>query len=417
MWIGTFSRGLLLAPKPPSGILGEGGSFADLGRETILTVREQSLVFPGISTTNGLSSERVFVLLEDSAGVVWVGTDRGLNRVTMTVTNNQPRFSATYCTTREGLPSNVITSLVEDELDQLWIGCDKGIYQVAKSALNALAAGSTRPLECRLLETSTELLGTVCNGDSSKPTAVKTRDGRLLFATTKGLLSINPSAVARVADLHPPILERVLVDDVERHYPNSLSAGSDGKELTLGVRQIEAGSGRRIEFQVTCANFERGAETRFAYRLTGAKAEPWTEPTSRRFIHYSNLPPGLYTFWAKSTGRGGSWGKQTPLFAFGIEAFYWQTVPFKAATILLSGAAFWGVSRREVRRLRRLRELEAVNHRLTVDRALDGQRRQFSRNLHDEIGSDLMSIKSRIRDPHCSTLIERTLIPLSACAI
>jgi diguanylate cyclase (GGDEF)-like protein len=67
---------------------------------------------------NGLSRRSVRSLLRDREGVLWVGTDLGLNRL------KDGRF--TVFTAKDGLSHDVILSLHEDRDGSLWIGTDGG---------------------------------------------------------------------------------------------------------------------------------------------------------------------------------------------------------------------------------------------------------------------------------------------------
>jgi diguanylate cyclase (GGDEF)-like protein len=69
-------------------------------------------------TDQGLSRTSVRSLVRDRSGVLWVGTDLGLNRF------SDGKF--TVLTTKHGLSSNVIVSLLEDRDGSIWIGTDGG---------------------------------------------------------------------------------------------------------------------------------------------------------------------------------------------------------------------------------------------------------------------------------------------------
>lgn len=64
------------------------------------------------STTTGFPSNTVYIVLEDSRGILWIGTDNGLVRW------DGSHFK-TY-TVDDGLPSNAIWMLHEDELGRIW---------------------------------------------------------------------------------------------------------------------------------------------------------------------------------------------------------------------------------------------------------------------------------------------------------
>lgn len=68
--------------------------------------------------TTALTNEHVRVVLEDSQGAVWAGTDRGLFRMEG---NAVQRY-----TTSDGLPDNVVSALHVDTKGVLWVGTKQG---------------------------------------------------------------------------------------------------------------------------------------------------------------------------------------------------------------------------------------------------------------------------------------------------
>lgn len=81
------------------------------------------LNFKYYKVEDGLSSNTVYTVLQDSKGFMWFGTENGLNRFdgyTFTVYHNIPR-------NKNSLINNYVYSLVEDEQEVLWIGTERGI--------------------------------------------------------------------------------------------------------------------------------------------------------------------------------------------------------------------------------------------------------------------------------------------------
>ncbi|HUD48345.1 MAG TPA: two-component regulator propeller domain-containing protein [Candidatus Baltobacteraceae bacterium] len=84
----------------------------------------------------GLLSDWIRTLYLDAEDTLWIGTGGGgglsrLQRVDGKV--------ATF-TTREGLPDNTISQILEDDAGKLWLGGDRGIVCVSKRELEDLAA-------------------------------------------------------------------------------------------------------------------------------------------------------------------------------------------------------------------------------------------------------------------------------------
>lgn len=105
----------------------------------------QDYYFKNYQVYDGLSSNTITSILQDSKGFMWFGTRNGLNRFDGTafkIYRNNPQDSLT-------LGSNSILSLAEDENGVLWIGTYKGIYlydpvKEIFTAFNRLPAGETR---------------------------------------------------------------------------------------------------------------------------------------------------------------------------------------------------------------------------------------------------------------------------------
>ena len=96
--------------------------------------------------------------------------------------------------------------ILEDDQGWLWMSCSKGISRVRKQDLNALEAGELQTVASSAYGKADGLETTQCNG-TAKPAAWKTRDGRLWFATSKGVVSVDP-ATLKVSSTPPPRVHR-----------------------------------------------------------------------------------------------------------------------------------------------------------------------------------------------------------------
>ncbi|NTS42651.1 response regulator [Flavisolibacter sp. BT320] len=99
------------------------------------------LKFTAVTTKEGLSSNTVNVIIKDSYGLVWFGTDDGLNKFdgnTITVYRNKPGDAAS-------LPTNEVLSLHEDRSGNLWVGTSGGSiarYDRRKDLFTTFPAGT-----------------------------------------------------------------------------------------------------------------------------------------------------------------------------------------------------------------------------------------------------------------------------------
>lgn len=90
-----------------------------------ISVKAQELYFKNYQVNDGLSSNTITSILQDSRGFMWFGTRNGLNRfdgIHFKVYQTDPNDSLS-------IGNNSITSIVEDSTRNIWIGTYKGIYQ------------------------------------------------------------------------------------------------------------------------------------------------------------------------------------------------------------------------------------------------------------------------------------------------
>ena len=211
-----------------------------------------------IGQKDGLSSDFVTTLYEDADGAVWVGTyGGGLTRYL------NGRF--TRYTTAQGLLHDVVFDILGDDQGNLWVGGERGVFRVSRGELDDVANGVRTGDHVDLYGRGDGLRSIEVNGD-----AIRAKDGRLWFGTTKGLAVVDP----RQAAISRPLLS-ARVDDVL----------GDGATLDWR-RPIEPPAGRgTIEFQYTAPTFKAPTHVQFRYRLEGADAA-WVDAGTRRRAAY-----------------------------------------------------------------------------------------------------------------------------------
>ncbi|MBL9166905.1 MAG: hypothetical protein JNN07_04125 [Verrucomicrobiales bacterium] len=363
LWIGTFGGGLQS--------YGKGG-------------------FTTYSSSNGLANEFVWALHQNQDGTLWIGTESGLYRLL------DGRIAS--FTKAQGLPDNLVNCILEDDYDQLWISHDRGIYRVHRAALNDLAEGRAQTVHCVSYTKADGLPSEETNGQKSYPPGCKTRDGRLWFATTKGVVVIDPKLHRAQAVPPAVVIEslRATGDLVFTRNPEEMPA----RELSLATQDVPTrpvgspappgagsmfhlppGSGRVLELSYTANTFVNADRARFKYRLVGLE-DRWVDAGTRRQAFFTNLKPGDYQFQVIAANHQGVWNESGATCGFRIAPFFYQTWWYYSlcgAVILAAGGslASW--------RWRRLREL----HRLERQAAVATERCRIAQDLHDGLGADL----------------------------
>lgn len=363
LWIGTFGGGLQRYAR---------------GR------------FTTYSPTNCAMNGFVWALHLDSNQSLWIGTELGLYR------QRDGRIAAFG--KAQGLPDNLVNSILEDNFGQLWIGHDHGVYRVQRAALDALAEGRKHTVHCISYTKADGLPSEETNGQKSYPPACKTRDGRLWFATTKGVVVIDPQSHQQSATPPPVVIESLRATGelifshsadesptVSPQLQKSASAISTPQIFSSlhhrSASRLPPGSGRVVEFTYTATTFVDADRCRFKYRLLGLD-DRWIDAGGRRQAFFTNLKPGNYRFQVIAANHQGVWNETGDAYAFGIAPYFHETWWFyllSGVVVLSSVGALVGWRWRELQRMNQLERHAAV----AVERS------RIAQDLHDGLGADL----------------------------
>jgi ligand-binding sensor domain-containing protein/signal transduction histidine kinase len=383
MWVGTYNGQLQLVregrftavtglPEKPVTALAEetngtlwigsiGGGLARLqdGKLTVFTVKD------------GLRSNLIRALHLDSAGTLWIGTVSG--GLARWANGKLTSFSA-----REGLMDDTILQILEDD-GNLWLGCNKGICRVDKTSLGDLADGKAASVHPLAFGNPEGMVSEQCEANFAS--GLKTADGRMLFATAKGIVVIDPRQ--QTSDEIEPT---VLMDDVlvDGRVQDELWQSADKTGWT-GQPEILPGK-HSFEFHYTGLNFSAPEKIRFRYRLEGLDAD-WVEAGALRVARYPYVPPGKYRFDVMACNNDGRWNPASAGVSFSVQPHFWQTASFTVLLVLcLLGLTGGGIRYAERRRY------HARLKRLQLERQTERERARIARDLHDELGSSLTRI-------------------------
>lgn len=342
-----------------------------------------------------LSDPHVWSIHQDADRILWVTTEHGLNRI------EDGRTFAFF--RRHGLPENQINHLVEDDTGQFWCGTERGIFRVSKTDLNRIARDGDGEVSCAVYDDTDGLPSPETNGQKSSPAGLRTRDGRIWFATARGAVGFDPRHLHEGEILPNPGIERVRV--LGRTVFSELPVADD--EGTIAATSADArelrlppGSGHAVEFAFESHHPSAPTRVRFRYRLHGFETR-WTETSTRREAFYTNLEPGHYRFEVLAATRHGLWNPTPATLSFEILPFLHETLAFRVtcitALIGLVAAVWWW----------RVRELRRI-HRLEASAALSDERRRIATDLHDHVGADLTHLTllaeiAELRDHPLST--------------
>jgi diguanylate cyclase (GGDEF)-like protein/PAS domain S-box-containing protein len=255
-----------------------------------------------------LASDLVVALHEDSAGTLWVGTVGG----------GLSRFKGgrwTNITTREGLFDDSVLAILEDANGFFWMSSNKGIFRVSRQQLDELAEGLVQKVTSVSYGRADGMASRECNG-GTQPAAWKTPDGKLWFATVKGVAMIDSNR-ARAAAAPPVVIDSIFADrkPLDPSGPITLTAGT-----------------KTLEFRYTGISLAGAEKVHYEYKLDGFDRD-WIDAGARRMATYTNLKPGTYRFHVRAAMDDGPWSTNST--SIKQNAFFYQTPWFLGGVALL----------------------------------------------------------------------------------
>lgn len=362
-----------------SGSLWVGSYGGGITRITGRGIPSDPFQFATFTTEHGLSHDRAWYLHEDADGVLWIGTSRGLNRY------KDGRF---FAVTRDhGLFDDLINHFLEDDQGRFWIGSNRGIFRVHRDELNAVADGRLGRVRCVVYGEADGMLSAETNGENQH-SAYKASDGRLYFATQRGLITIDPHALPADAPPPPLMIEQVLADGDpifgEGTNEGETESFSPDSVRSPDVLRIPAGTAHALAIRYTAGSLSVPERVRFEHRLVGL-SEAWVTGNSERVAYYNHLEPGKYRFEVRAANHHGVWNEMGAVFPFVLEPHFWQTRPFYAlcGLVLVSGAA--AVQAYRLRFQRKVLQLQQQH-------AVELERTRIARDIHDRLGANLSRI-------------------------
>jgi signal transduction histidine kinase/ligand-binding sensor domain-containing protein len=298
----------------------------------------------------GLSSNSVYDIHQDSTGTLWVATyGGGLNRL------KDGRLKA--ITVKDGLPDNLLLGMLEDGVGNLWFISNQSIFRLSLEELNDFADGKISFISPVTYGAAEGMRSTESNGGS--PGGWKASDGRIWFPTLRGVVAIDPAVGNR---LPPPVV-------LEEALANELSLASNGRT------SVPPGN-NTFDFRFTALSFSAPEKLHFKYRLEPFDKD-WVNAGTRRTAHYTNMNPGEYSFHVAAVNNYGIWSEQEASVRFLLQPYFYQTNWFRAICAASVLILLWCGYEFRVRQL-----ANEFNMRLEERVA---ERARIARELHDTL--------------------------------
>jgi ligand-binding sensor domain-containing protein/two-component sensor histidine kinase len=374
LWVGTWGGGLVrfINGHPERITQAQGlksdfvAALAEASDGSLWVVAKEGVsryfngAFTNFEPAQGLPESEIYAVLPLPNGDVWLASDGGgLCRY------RNGRFDVV--TSADGLASDSIFNLVTDDRGALWCSGSQGIFRTPLAQLDERIARRNTVVTSTAYGLAEGMESEYCVG-GSQSTAIRTRDGRLWFATTKGAVVADPRELE--ANSPPPMvhLEGVVIND-------RVEKARDGMVIEAGVN--------RLMFNFVGLDLRMPEKVRYRYKLEGFDPD-WIDGANRKFAVYTNLPPAKYRFRVIATNGDGIWNQVGDGVAFVKAPRFFQTWPFY---LFMCGCVV-GIGWLGYRfRIRQIENRHA---------AILNERNRMARELHDTLVQGYVAIGSLV---------------------
>jgi len=288
-----------------------------------------------------LSHNRVRAIYQDGSGIMWAGTDYGLNKLVPTsMDNGMDELHFVNYTKKDGLPDDVIYGILQDDDGNFWISTNNGLSKFNPETEDFKNYNVDDGLQSNEFNTGAY---------------IKTKNGEMVFGGINGFNIFYPGNVLDNPHIPPVILT---------------SFKKLGQELKLGAAISEVAHIRlsyqdnSFSFEFAALDFVNPLKNQYCYKLEGYD-EDWIYTGNRRFANYTRVPPGNYILRVKGSNNDGVWNEEGASVRITISPPFWRRTWFLAFSGLVVLFVGYNVSRQRINgkleKARILNELKAAH--------------------------------------------------------
>ncbi len=321
-----------------------------------------------------LSSHHYNTVFNDSRGLIWIGTQDGLN-----VWDRNTGFKKCFHT-EDGLVNNCVQSVIEDNHNQIWVSTSSGLSAIDVQNNNNRFSFS--------LTNYNQYDGVI--GSESQPRSVfKTTDGRLFWGGINGFNELDTQLLNNNSSLvRKPILSNLHVSGIEIKQGLEYHGQTILNSSIATTNEIELKHHQNfINVEFSAMNYINPFRTFYRYQLEGFE-DSWQIIASTNGIghaNYTNLPPGTYQLKIQASNNKETWGDDYTRFIIRIQPPIWKTPAFFVLytvifILILYFTISYFINRNKLKRKREQKE------------ALDQMKFSFFTNVSHELRTPLTLI-------------------------
>lgn len=340
------------------GTAGGGLNMLDYNKGTVQ-------VYNHNETKNSLSNNTVNCIYDDMKGNLWIGTSNGLNKFHIATQSFTQYYEV------DGLPNANIWGIQGDRHGNIWISTNNGISRFDPSDENRDGSAFKN------FTTHDGLQGAEFAQGSS---FINKTTGEIFFGGINGFNSFYPDKI----------------EDCKHKPPVFLTSFKKfGKEVDLDTnisfkKRIELSyNDNFLSFEFVALDYAFPEKNKYSYKMEGVD-ENWSPPSSRRYVNYSSLPGGEYVFRVKACNSDGVWNEEDSRLYIKVIPPWWKTKAFYTICVLVIVLSIFGYIRYRTSKIER--EKKILERRVEIRTAELAQKNaditssiQYAKRIQDAI--------------------------------
>ncbi|HEY4799982.1 MAG TPA: triple tyrosine motif-containing protein, partial [Bacteroidia bacterium] len=269
---------------------------------------------------NSISDNTVNCIFDDRKGNLWLGTSSGLNKFNIETQNFTHYFE------KDGISNSSIWAILGDKRGDLWISTNKGLSRFNPSVDNK--DGSA-------FKNFTTHDGLQGDEFAQGSYFLNQKTGEMFFGGLNGFNSFFPDNI--LDNKHIPSVHITSFKKLGKEAEPDTSIAYK-KHLTLSYKD------NFISFEFVALDYIFPEKNKYSFKMEGLDND-WSPPSTRRYVSYTNLPGGDYTFRIKASNSDDIWNEDGVSIHLTVIPPWWKTNTFYAFSVLFSIAFVFGFIR------------------------------------------------------------------------
>ena len=297
---------------------------------------------------------------EDLGGNIWAATPNEIYVL------NAAHKIIQHHTEENGLSNGHVYGILRDDDGNMWFSHNKGLSVYRWKEKKIIHYDKDDGLQ---------------SSEFNAGAFFKAADGELFFGGINGVTAFYPREI--LVNPNAPAVKITGIKVFDTPYQTD-TAYWNIRKLVLPYTE------NSLSFEFAMPEYTDQKKNKYALMMEGVD-DKWINAGDRRFTRYAGLRPGHYVFKVKASNNDGVIGNEITGIDITIVPPFWQRPWFIVALVLFFvflsiGVGIW------IQKIRQKKAIQAME----VQRKIQLERERISRDLHDNVGTQLSLISKHI---------------------